>query len=280
MEQDQSALWNGAAGRAWVDQQALLDTAFEPIEHWLAEVAARAQARRVLDVGCGTGSTTLAIARRLAPAGQCLGVDISAPMIARARDRAGQAQARAAFAEGDAETYAFAPDTFDLIVSRFGVMFFRDPVAAFANVRRSAQRGGALTLLVWRGPEENAFMTTAERAAAPLLPQLPPRKKDGPGQFAFADPARVRLILAQAGWSDIGIEAVDFACAFPRSGLASYVTRLGPVGLFLQGADEAIRSRIVDAVLPAFDGYVDGAEVRFVAACWKIVARKSADISS
>lgn len=271
---DQAELWNGPAGRAWVDQQALLDAAFTPIEAWLAEATVRAGARRVLDVGCGTGSTTLAVAGRLGAQGECLGVDISGPMIACARSRASQAEGRVRFVEGDAQSYAFSPDAFDLIVSRFGVMFFADPVAAFANLARAARPGGELALIVWRGAEENDFMTTAERAAEPLLPQFAPRPKDGPGQFAFADPERVHAILAQAGWSGIRVEPVDFPCEFPASGLRSYVTRLGPLGTFLTASDEVTRDRIASAVLPAFERYRGGSHVRFVAACWKIVAQR------
>ena len=118
-------------------------------------------------------------------------------------------------------------------------------------------------------------MTTAERAAAPLLPDLPPRRPDGPGQFAFADDRRVRGILEESGWTDIGIRPIDVECTFPETGAGPYLTRLGPVGLILQEADEPTRERVVDAVRPAFDPYVHGSDVRFTAACWMVEARGS-----
>jgi SAM-dependent methyltransferase len=268
-EDSQAALWNGVAGQAWVDAQAVLDHMFRPIEQHLAEAAA-ASPGRVLDVGCGTGGTTLAIARRVGH--RCMGVDISAPMLAAARDRAGREQLPAEFVCADAQTHSFEPGRFDRIVSRFGVMFFDDPVQAFANLRHAARVGAGLHLIVWRSAAENPFMTTAERAAAPLLPQLPPRQPDAPGQFAFADRGRVQRILQQGGWSDSDIRPLDIACRFPERDLLLYLTRLGPVGRVLHEVDEATRGRIVDVVRAAFDRYVDGDTVRFDAACWEIVA--------
>jgi len=153
------------------------------------------------------------------------------------------------------------------------VMFFADPVAAFANLRRAATADAAMRLLAWRSAAENPFMTTAERAAAPLLPDLPPRRPDAPGQFAFADHRRVHGILADSGWTDIDIHAIDVACTLPERELVPYLARLGPVGQALQDADEQTKARVLDAVRPAFDPYVRGAEVRFTAACWMIAAR-------
>jgi hypothetical protein len=118
-------------------------------------------------------------------------------------------------------------------------------------------------------------MTTAERAATPLLPALPPRRPDGPGQFAFADRVRVHAILEASGWSGVDIRPIDVDCRLPEAELVRYLTRLGPVGLALQEADERMRTRVVAAVRPAFDPYVRGAEVCFSAACWRVSARAS-----
>ena len=195
----------------------------------------------VLDVGCGTGGITLAVARRLASAGRCMGVDISEPVIAAARARAEREGTPASFVRADAQDHAFEPASFDFVISRFGVMFFDDSVRAFANLRRASTDDGRLRFIAWRGAAENPFMTTAERAAAPLLPDLPARRPDEPGQFAFADPDRIRRILADSGWAEIDIQPIDVACALPEKELARYLTRLGPVGLALREADEQTR---------------------------------------
>ncbi|MGA7485442.1 MAG: class I SAM-dependent methyltransferase [Xanthobacteraceae bacterium] len=306
---EQTTLWNGPAGRAWVEAQELLDRALKPFEDLLVEAVSAASAARVLDVGCGTGSTTLAVARRLArdpekwepvfgkdhaqnknlerddhsekghPAlgaqGRSIGIDISEPMIAFARARAEREGTPASFIRADAQTHAFAPASFDMIVSRFGVMFFEDPVRAFANLRRAARDDAALRFVAFRSAAENPFMTTAERAAAPLLPGLPARRPDAPGQFAFADRRRVVSILEESGWAEIDIRPIDVACTLPEQDLMRYASRLGPVGLILQQADERTRTQVIETVRAAFDPYVLGAEVRFTSACWMVGARAS-----
>jgi SAM-dependent methyltransferase len=273
---EQIALWNGPAGRGWVAAQQSLDRLLEPFEDLLVDAVGARHAQRVLDIGCGTGSTTLAIARKLGTEGAAIGLDLSEPMIALAKQRAELESAPPRFICADAQTHAFEPASFDMIVSRFGVMFFDDPVRAFANLRRAAASGAALKAIVWRSPADNPFMTAAERAAAPLLQQqLPARRPDEPGQFAFADRNRVYSIFAKGGWSDIDIEALDVACTLPEGELEAYISRLGPLSRVLPQLDDRTRARILEAVRAAFEPYVHGAEVRFTAACWTIGARSA-----
>lgn len=268
---DQATLWNGTAGRAWVDEQESLDRMFEPFEAMLAETVAPGS--RVLDIGCGTGATTIAAACRAGPEGCVTGIDISEPMLAVARERAARAGVAAKFMHADVQTAELEPASFDSLISRFGVMFFGEPVAAFANLQRATRAGGSLTAFAFRGAVENPFMTTAERAAAPLLPNLPPRNPEAPGQFAFADADRVRNILESAGWREVDIRQVDVVCAFPRADLDRYFTRLGPVGLAMQQAPSASREHIAETVRAAFAPFVEAEEIRFTAACWRIAAR-------
>jgi ubiquinone/menaquinone biosynthesis C-methylase UbiE len=269
---EMAAMWNGASGQAWLDEQPLLDRTYARIEILLADAVAASGTRSVLDVGCGAGATTLAIARRLGPAAQVTGVDISEPLIALARQRAEKTAASVRFVLADAQTHAFKPASFDLMVSRFGVMFFEDPIAAFANLHRAATPAGEMRLVVFRSVTENPFMTTAERAAAPLLAKLPSRKPDGPGQFAFADREHVRNLLESAGWSQIEFAPLDVPCSFPVADLQRYFTRLGPLGQALREADEATRRRVIHDVSASFEPFIDGPEVKFVAACWLISA--------
>jgi ubiquinone/menaquinone biosynthesis C-methylase UbiE len=270
---EQAALWNGAAGCAWVEAQATLDQIMEPIERLLTDAVAAVAPRRVLDVGCGTGATTLAVARRLGAEAECVGLDISEPMISAARARAEREASTATFIRADAQTHPFEPASYDAIMSRFGVMFFDDSVRAFANLRRATRSGGALRFVAWRSPDENPFMTAAERAAAPLVPSLPPYVPDAPGRFAFADADRVRRILAESGWSAIDLQPIDVACTMPERELGGYATRFGPLARVLDDVDQATRARIVDAVRAAFTPFVHGAEVRWIAACWMVHGR-------
>lgn len=273
IEEKQASLWNGSSGQAWVEAQATLEQMFQPIEDLLVQAVAAKPRSRVLDVGCGTGSTTLAVARRLGQQGECVGIDISEPMLGVARSRAEQDSARTSFICADAELYDFADADFDMVISRFGVMFFADPVRAFANLRRAGKDDAELCCVVWRSPADNPFMTTAERAAASLLPNVPAREPDAPGQFGLADANRTRRIVEQAGWLDVDIQPLDIGCAFPKGDLVRYATKLGPLGRALAGVDEGMKARVLKAVLPALEAYVQGDFVRFVAACWQVRAR-------
>ena len=270
---EQRRLWNGSSGRVWVEMQDLLDEAYKPIEDLLVAAVSEKSRTHVLDVGCGTGSTTLAVARRLGATGQSTGIDISEPMIAAARVRADREGVPARFICADVQIYPFDPQRVDMIISRFGVMFFADPVQAFANLRRAATDDAELECIAWRSAAENPFMTTAERAAAAILPSLPARRPDAPGQFAFANGLRVAAMLEASGWAEIDLRPIEVDCTMPEQELVRYLTRLGPVGLALQQADEQTRARVIETVRPAFDPFVDGKEVRFQAACWLIRAR-------
>jgi SAM-dependent methyltransferase len=271
--QAQAALWNTTSGCAWVEHQQLLDRLLQPFEDALMDAIRGGSSSRLLDVGCGTGSTTLAAARLLGEQSRCTGIDISEPMLALARSRAEREHLTVSFICADAQTHAFDANSFDTIISRFGVMFFDDPTAVFANLRRAAMNGAQLCSIAWRGAADNPFMTTAERAAAPLLPNIPPRKPDAPGQFGFADPERVRRILDHSGWAEIELRPLDVACRLPEPELIGYFTKFGPLGQVLQQADPATRNHVIATVRAAFDPYVHGAEVRFNAGAWVITAR-------
>lgn len=264
--------WNGPVGERWARLQETIDASLSEIQKAVMAFANPRPRERVLDIGCGAGTTSYALARAVGLEGNVTGVDISEPMLAVARARGRGVN----FRKADAATHLFHA-THDLVFSRFGVMFFNDPVRAFANFRRASTDRARLRLVVWRGPAENPFMTTAERAAAPLVPGLPTRRPDEPGQFAFADPDRVRGILTEGGWAGIDLRPVDVECVFPESALLRYLTRLGPVSQVLGELDEDRRKQVVETVRAAFDPFVEGEHVRFTAACWDVDARASSD---
>ena len=270
----QAALWNDGSGKAWVDLQPILDEVLAPFERLLVDAGYPGKGGSVLDVGCGAGATTLAMARRIGDSGTCVGLDISEPLVSLATARA-QAEGivNAEFIAADAQTYAFEAGRFDTIASRFGVMFFDDAVAAFTNLRKAAKSGAKLAFFAWRSPAENDFMTAAARAAAPFLPPAPAPDPNAPGQFAFADSARVRQILEASGWSSIDVEMADVPCRISEGDLMTYVTRLGPVGAALREVDRTTAEKIL-AVLPsAFAGFRASDAFHFNAACWMATAR-------
>ncbi len=272
---EQAALWNGHSGNAWVALREVLDRMLAPFGQLLLDSVSVQPADRVLDVGCGTGATTVDVAGRLGQQGRSCGIDISTAMLAAAGVRAEQAGRPAQFILGDAQSYPFEPAQFDVVLSRFGVMFFDDPAQAFTNLHRAARPGAALRFVAWRGAVDNPFMTTAERAAAPFLPELPAQESDAPGRFAFADAHRVQKILDQSGWGEIDVRPVDVACTLRESELLRYLASMGPVGRMLSHADDETRARVLEVLLDAFDPFVHGDEVRYTAGCWLVGASRT-----
>jgi SAM-dependent methyltransferase len=268
-----AAYWD-EAGAAWAELQALLDRLYAPIGDAVEAGAFPGSGGRVLDVGCGAGATTLAMARRLGPAGRCVGVDVSSALLdlARSRARAEGLEAQVDFVLADAQTHTFSEASFDAVMSRFGVMFFEDPVAAFANLRRSVRTGGGLAFACWRGPEDNPLSQVPLQAATAYLGEMPRPAKDAPGRFAFADADRVRRILKDSGWRDVEIAPLDVPTPVAFDELMTLSLRLGPLGSLLPKQTDAVRRQIHDAVAARLQPYVENGTIPMTAACWLVTA--------
>ncbi len=259
--EDQIAYWNGPSGQRWAADQPSIDPG---IRHYgeAAMVAAGARpGERVLDVGCGAGDTTLELARRVGPEGRVVGVDVSAPMLARARERA-EGVETIAFLEADASAHAFSETKFDLLFSRFGVMFFDDPVAAFTNLRSALDRGGRLAFVCWRALAENAWARVPLEAAMAASGATDPWPTGGPGPFALGERGKVESVLDAAGFVDVEVVPRDFE---HRWGSAEPPTLeeavdaamiYGPSARITMTADDATKRRVRDAVRGAFEPYL------------------------
>jgi SAM-dependent methyltransferase len=239
---EQFAYWNEDAGSKWVELQERLDAAIGPFGLEAVERAAVQPGEKVLDVGCGCGQTSLQLAERAGPDGSVLGVDLSGPMLSRARERAEAAgETRARFEQGDAQVFPFEEGAFDVAFSRFGVMFFEDSPAAFANIRRAVRPGGRIAFLCWRGIEHNPFMAVPYLAVAKHIELPPPPPPDAPGPLSFADEERVRGILESAGWSNFRYEPWDREFLVGGEGTldeaVDFSLRVGPVTRALQAAE-------------------------------------------
>ena len=275
---DQAERWNSGEDLAhWITNQARYDRMNEPFAALILAAADLRPGRHVLDVGCGCGGTTLAAARVIAP-GQAVGLDLSGPMLARARAGAEAADLRnVVFRQDDAQVHPLEPARFNAVISRFGTMFFADPVAAFANIRSATRPGGRLTFVCWQPLAANQWLLVPGTALAEHVP-LPAGfgSGDGPGMFAFSDPDRPREILAAAGWRDIEITAEHASILVGGGGSiedAVEFMRTGSMGrMMLAGADAGTFGRAVASVRAALAPYADADGVRMGAGVWLVRA--------
>lgn len=272
---DQVAYWNGAGGAHWVAQQERTDRVMAEIADLVLAGAAARPGDTVIDVGCGCGATTIGLAAAVGPAGHVMALDVSAPMLARARERL-RGAGNVEFVLADAAAHEFAPASADLLFSRFGVMFFGEPSAAFANLRRALKPGARLVFACWRAPDENPWMMVPLNAAYLHVPRLPRLGPEDPGPFSFADPARVQRILTGAGFVEPSLEAVnltmDLACGEGIDAAVSYVLEIGATSRALDGQPVEHRALAAAAIRQALAPYAENGKVKLAAAIWIVRA--------
>src|SRR4051812_27715259 len=275
---DQIAYWNGPAGQRWADRQAAQDILLGPVADILIDRARPVAGERVIDIGCGSGVTTIAFGRRVAPTGHAFGIDISAPMLARARASAPK-ELPVDFALADATVYPFDPASFDLLASRFGVMFFADPTASFANMRKALKPSGRLAFACWREPRENPFFMAPLQAAYKHVPKLPQQGPEDAGPFAFAAEARVHRILGEAGFAGVEMEPcpflLDSAIGRGLDGAVQGAFEIGPVSRALEGQPEELRKAAAASIREALTPFAKGNAVLLPASVWIVTARAS-----
>jgi SAM-dependent methyltransferase len=275
---DQAERWNSGDDVVhWITNQARYDRMNEPFAALILAAAALRPGRHVLDVGCGCGSTTLAAARLIAP-GQATGIDLSGPMLARARASAEAAGlGNAVFQQGDAQVHPLEPARFDAVISRFGMMFFADPVAALANIRSATRPAGRLAFVCWQPLAAQEWLLVPGAALAEHVPAPAGfGSSDEPGMFALADPARVRQILAAAGWQDIEVTSEHASILVGGGGSVDDAVEFlssGSMGrTMLAGADADTADRAVASVRAALAPRADADGVRLGAAVWLVQA--------
>jgi ubiquinone/menaquinone biosynthesis C-methylase UbiE len=272
---DQIAYWNGINGQRWTDRQRDQDTMLAPVSGLLIDRAKVKTGERIVDVGCGCGATTIALAQRVGRTGQVVGIDISAPMLARARQVA-PAGLPVEFALADATVHPFEPAGFDLLASRFGVMFFAEPAASFANMRRALRPSGRLAFACWREPRENPWMMTPLHAVYKHVPKLPQLGPEDPGPFSFASEQRVHRILAEAGFSDIKMEScglsLDIAIGRGLDTAVETALQIGPAIRALEGQPPDVFAAATHSIREALAPFVSGQAVRLPASIWIVTA--------
>jgi SAM-dependent methyltransferase len=273
---DQIAYWNGPGGQKWAARHAAQERLLGPIADLLIDRARPKPGERVIDVGCGSGATTIAFAKAVAPDGLALGLDISEPMLSQARALAPKGLP-VDFVQADATVHSFEPASFDLLASRFGVMFFGDPIASFSNLRRALKPSGRLAFACWREPKENPWMMAPLMAVYKHVPKMPPVGPEEPGPFAFASEERVARILSGAGFTGVAMEkcnlAMDIAIGGGLEAAVDGALQIGPASRALQDhppeTHEAAKASIRETLAP----FLKGQSVALPGAIWIVTAK-------
>ena len=275
---DQIAYWNGPAGGRWADRQAAQDILLGPVADILIDRAKPVSGERVIDVGCGSGATAIAFGRKVAPSGHVFGIDVSNPMLERARASAPK-DLPIDFVLADATVYPFDPQSVDLLASRFGVMFFADPVLSFTNMRKALRPSGRLAFACWREPRENPWMLAPLQAVYKHAPKLPPQGPEDPGPFAFASEERVNRILSAAGFTNIAMEpcplSLDIAIGGGLDAAVQSVLGIGPSNRALEGQPAEIRAAAIQSIRKMLTPLARGNTVPLAGSIWIVTARVS-----
>lgn len=276
--EDQAEYWNGPTGRRWVDRQETQDLLLAPISQLLFDRSHLEVGERVIDIGCGCGATSTELARRVGPTGHVLGVDISAPMLARARERASLGL-KLEFINADATVHQFKDASVDLLFSRFGVMFFADPVLSFGNMHKAVRPGGRLIFACWRESRKNPWMMVPLQEAYKHVPRLPEVSADDPGPFSLASEKKIRSILSEAGFSAIATEpcdlSLDLAVGKGLEAAVSGAFAIGPVSRAVEGQPSNVLAAVEKSIRTALASVQKGDSVPLGASVWIVAAARS-----
>jgi SAM-dependent methyltransferase len=273
---DMIEYWNGTAGDAWIARQEAQEAGIALVTGKLLARAELRSGERVIDIGCGTGNVTVEAVRLVSPKGQVLGVDISEPMLERAKTRL-SGTGNVTLVHADATVYPFSAASFDVAVSRMGVMFFAEPAKSFANIRRALRPGGRLAFACWRGLDENPWVAVPLGAARAYAPAQKSSIPGDPGPFSFGSDARVRGILGAAGFAEPAFEKLDLerdlaqGCGLEHA-VASAMKSGPAMRLFANSAPETVRTA-AEAVRGALAPFARGDRVPMAAAVWIVTAR-------
>ncbi|MPZ65986.1 MAG: methyltransferase domain-containing protein [Pseudonocardiaceae bacterium] len=272
---EQADAWDGDDGRHWVTHRQRYDTMLRRLTPHLLDAAAVTAAERVLDIGCGSGETTCAVARA-ARHGLTLGVDLSGALLDEARDRAiHEGLHNVAFEQGDAQLHPFPAESHDVAMSRFGVMFFDDPTAAFANIARALRPGGRLAFLCWQDVGRNEWIATIGSALAAAV-ELPAMGGDGPGPFSLADPRSIRELLDDTGFVDASIAPLVEPMRFGEDvdDVIGFVRDISLVRTLLSDADEETTTKASDAMRTALAPHQSADGILLGGATWLVTANR------
>ena len=276
--QEQREFWSDIKGDLWVTLQPRIDTMLATFGDKALDTLNPQFGERILEIGCGTGTTTLALGERVGASGEILAADLSRPMLNKAIERANLCAEHAiTFVEADAQVHNFPTATFDAVYSRFGVMFFDNPVAAFRNIRKAVRPGGRMAYVCWADRKANPWIRIPAGAAKAFLDLPAPPPDDAPGQFSMENEHRVQQILHDAGWSDIGLErfTVDGSIGSNAADAARFITKMGPMSEPFALADSDTQNKTLQVIEEALTPYSNDSGVTLGFSTWIVSAMQA-----
>jgi SAM-dependent methyltransferase len=276
--QEQREFWSDIKGDLWVTLQPRIDTMLATFGDKALDTLNPQSGERILEIGCGTGTTTLALGGRVGTSGEILAADLSRPMLNKAIERANvSAEHPITFVEADAQVHSFPTATFDAVYSRFGVMFFDDPIAAFRNIRKAVRPGGRMAYVCWADRKANPWIRIPAGAAKTCLDLPAPPPDDAPGQFSMENEGRVQQILHDAGWSDIGLErfTVDGSIGSDAADAARFITKMGPMSEPFALADSDTQNKTLQVIEEALTPYSNDSGVTLGFSTWIVSAMQA-----
>ena len=267
--------WKEEGGEKWVEYIDETEATLQEFNKKLLEATDINLGDTVLDIGCGGASNSMELARRVGETGTVTGVDISAPILVVASKRT-ENISNLQLIEADAASLQLEAGHYDLLFSRFGVMFFSDPVTAFKNFQQALSEGGKMVFLCWRSLQENSWMGVPVKAVVDIVPpEGPPPDPTMPGPFSLYDKNRIQSILTAAGFTKIDIDPVDIEMNLgPLDKAVDYFTRMGPAVALLAEATEDQKQRAVASMENAMQHYISSGNYLAPAAAWIVTARK------
>ena len=275
INQEQKEFWNEKKGDIWVSLEHNIDKMLGPLGDQAIKILKPKVGEKILDIGCGTGSTSQTLSNLVGESGLVTGIDISKPILNFAiKKKESKKIKNINFIQADAQNHQFSNSNYNAIFSRFGVMFFEDPIAAFKNIKKSLVRNGRLTFVCWSNREENDWINLSSNVASQFL-ELPPKAnpKD-PGPFAFEDYFYIKEILIKAGWSNIKIKAYKkkIIIGDTLDSAADFLSRMGPMSVPFENANEQTKEKVVSALKECYSKYFTPKGVEFHFSSWIVSA--------
>ena len=280
INQEQKEFWNEKKGEIWVSLESKIDKMLGPLGDQAIKILKPKVGEKILDIGCGTGSTSQTLSKLVGESGIITGIDISKPILNFAQKQKENKKIKNInFIQADAQNHQFSDLNFDAVFSRFGIMFFEDPISAFKNIKKSLSCNGRLTFVCWSKREDNDWINLSSNVASQFL-ELPPKANPKePGPFAFEDYFYIEEILTKSGWKNIKIKAYKQNIVIGKTldYAADFLSRMGPMSVPFENANEQTKEKVISALKECYSQYFTAKGVEFHFSSWIVSALNSQD---